>query len=376
LAISPAWLIAMRVVQAVGGAMLTPTSLALTLAVFPQAQRAIAVTLWGAVGALAVVAGPPLGALLVQTLGWPGIFFLNLPIGLAAVLLGQTIIPESRDETSGTLPDALGIILLIASAALLAFGIVQSSVWGWANRYVSGALLIGLVTLGAFIVRSARSPAPALDLTLFRERTFRLANGAMFLFSVAFTAMFFGSILFLTRMWGYTLVQAGLAVMPGPFMVVVFAPLAGRIAAARGHRVLLVPGGLFYAAGALVLTLSITATPQFLAVWLPAMVLIGIGVALVLPILTSAAVQHLPPAELAVGSGVSQAIRQFGTVLGVALTFALLGPAPEDVELFGNIFVLMIVGGLSVSLISIGIDTRSVPGAVKHEHAPTGLGIE
>src|SRR5262245_5231263 len=96
LAISPAWLIATRVVQAVGGAMLTPTSLALTLAAFPQAQRAIAVTLWGAVGALAVVTGPPLGAFIVQTLGWPGIFFLNLPIGLVAVLLGRAIIPESR----------------------------------------------------------------------------------------------------------------------------------------------------------------------------------------------------------------------------------------------------------------------------------------
>jgi EmrB/QacA subfamily drug resistance transporter len=345
LAISPAWLIAMRVVQAVGGAMLTPTSLALTLAAFRQDQRAIAVTLWGAVGALAVVAGPPLGAVVVQTLGWPGIFFLNLPIGLVAVLLGRASIPESRDEASGTLPDALGIILLIAAAALLAFGIVESNVWGWTNRYVFGALLLGLLTLGAFIVRSARTPSPALDLTLFRERNFRLANGAMFLFSVAFTAMFFGSILFLTRMWGYTLVQAGLAVMPGPLMVVVFAPLTGRIAAARGHRVLLAPGGLFYVAGVLVLTLSSTATPQFVAVWLPAMILLGIGVALVLPILSSAAVQLLPPPTLAVGSGVSQAIRQFGTVLGVALTFALLGPSPGDVELFKNIFVLMIVGG-------------------------------
>jgi MFS family permease len=214
-------------------------------------------------------------------------------------------------------------------------------VWGWTNRYVFGALLLGLLTLGAFIVRSARTPSPALDLTLFRERNFRLANGAMFLFSVAFTAMFFGSILFLTRMWGYTLVQAGLAVMPGPLMVVVFAPLTGRIAAARGHRVLLAPGGLFYVAGALVLTLSSMATPQFVAVWLPAMILLGIGVTLVLPILSSAAVQLLPPRTLAVGSGVSQAIRQFGAVLGAALTFALLGPSPGDVELFKNIFVLM-----------------------------------
>jgi MFS family permease len=207
-------------------------------------------------------------------------------------------------------------------------------------------------------VRSWRSPVPALDLTLFRENTFLLANAAMFVFSVAFTAMFFGSIQFLTRVWGYTLVQAGLALMPGPLMVVVFAPIAGRIAAVRGHRILLVPGGLLYASGALILALFGTRAPQFLAVWLPAMLLTGLGVALVLPVLSSAAVQGLPPAKLAVGSGVSQAIRQFGTVLGVSLTFALLGAAPEGVEIFRSIFLLMIGGGLSVSLMSSGIDTR------------------
>src|SRR5262249_49035040 len=152
-------------------------------------------------------------------------------------------------------PDVLGILLLVAGAALLAFGILQSTAWGWGDRYVYGALASGLAVLGAFIARSARVAAPALDLSLFRESNFRLANAALFVFSVAFTAMFFGSIQFLTRVWGYTLVQAGLAVMPGPLMVVVFAPIAGRIVAARGHRVLLVPGGLLYGASALVLLL-------------------------------------------------------------------------------------------------------------------------
>jgi EmrB/QacA subfamily drug resistance transporter len=365
LAPTPAWLIAARVVQAIGGAMLTPTSLALTLAAFPQAQRAIAVTLWGAVGALAVVAGPPLGSLIVQTVGWPGIFFLNLPIGLAAVLFGSARIRESRDESGGRLPDALGIVLLIAGTALVAFGIVQSEAWGWSAPAVYGTLLGGLATLGAFILQSMRSSAPALDLSLFREANFRLGNSAMFVFSVAFTAMFFSSIQFLTRVWGYTLVQSGLALMPGPLMVVVFAPIAGRIAAARGHRILLVPGGLLYAASALFLVLSSSSTPQFLAVWLPAMIMSGIGVALVLPVLSSAAVQSLPPAKLAVGSGVNQAIRQFGSVLGVSLGFVLLGPAPDQAELFQRIFVMMSICGLGVSLLSAGIDTRPARAALE-----------
>lgn len=376
LAPSPEWLIAARVVQAVGGAMLTPSSLALTLGAFPQERRAIAVTLWGAVGALAVVAGPPLGSLIVQTAGWPGIFFLNLPIGLVTVLAGRAIIGESRDESRGTLPDPLGITLLIAGAALVAFAIVQSDAWGWSSVYVYGALIGGLAILGAFIVQSSRSASPALDLALFGERNFRLANSAMFVFSIVFTAMLFGSIFFLTSIWGYTLVQAGLAVTPGPLMVVVFAPIAGRIAAAQGHRVLLVPGGLLYAAGALSFILASTATPQFLAVWLPTQLLIGTGVAFVLPVLSSAAVHDLPAPQLAVGSGVNQAIRQFGAVLGVSLTFALLGPAPGAIEPFTNIFVLTIAGGLSVSLLSIGVNTGPMRRAVETRMVRRGLGMK
>jgi EmrB/QacA subfamily drug resistance transporter len=375
-AATPAWLIVARVLQAVGGAMLTPTSLALTLAAFSQERRPVAVALWGAVGALAVVAGPPLGSLVVQLAGWPGVFFLNLPVGLAAVLIGRAIIGESRDETSSALPDLLGIVLLISGAALLAFGVIQSRAWGWDSAQVMAAVFGGTLTLIAFVVRSSRVASPALDLTLFDERTFSLANAAVFFYSIGFTAMFFGSILFLTRIWGYTLVQAGLSLMPGPMMVVLLAPIAGRLAAAYGHRRLLIPGGLLYASGALVLLLGVSTTPQFLTVWLPSALLSGIGVALILPVLGSAAVQNLPPQKLAVGSGVNQAIRQFGTVLGVSVTFAVLGDAPSAVPLFHKIYLLMIASGLSVSVLSLGINTLPRRAAARGEVAQTHLGFE
>jgi hypothetical protein len=312
----------------------------------------------------------------VQLAGWPGIFFLNLPVGLAALLIGQAIIPESRDETPGALPDLLGVLLLIGGAALLAFSIVQSEAWGWGSAWVLGALVLGASTLAAFVARSSRVASPALDLTLFRERTFSLANTGVFFYSIGFTAMFFGSIFFLTRIWGYTLVQAGLALMPGPLMVVLLAPIAGRLAAVYGHRRLLVPGGLVYAAGALVLLLGLTATPHFLSIWLPSALLSGIGVALILPVLGSAAVQNLPPQKLAVGSGVNQAIRQFGTVLGVSLTFAILGDAPSAVPLFHGIYLLMIASGLSVSVLSLGINTLPKQGATRSELAQPQLGFE
>ncbi len=185
------------------------------------------------------------------------------------MLIGRAIIPESRDETPGVLPDLLGVVLLIGGTALLAFSIIQSEAWGWSRVWVVGALFGGAISLVAFVVRSSRVTSPALDLTLFRERTFSLANAGVFCYSIGFTAMFFGSILFLTRIWGYTLLQVGLALMPGPLMVVLLAPIAGRLAAVHGHRRLLLPGGLVYASDALVLLLGLTTTPHFLAVWLP-----------------------------------------------------------------------------------------------------------
>ena len=376
LAATPAWLIAARVLQAVGGAMLTPTSLALTLAAFSPERRSVAVALWGAVGALAVVAGPPLGSLVVQRAGWPGIFLLNLPVGLAALLIGRAIIPESRDETSGALPDLLGIVLLISGAALLAFGVIESAAWGWDNAWLVSALLGGMLMLVGFIARSLRVASPALDLTLFRDRTFSLANAGVFVYSVGFTAMFFGSVSFLTRIWGYTLVQAGLALMPGPLMVVLLAPIAGRLAAVYGHRPLLMPGGLIYAAGALRLLLGVATTPHFLSVWLPSTLLTGIGVSLILPVLGSAAVQNLPPQKLAVGSGVNQAVRQFGAVLGISLTFAILGDTPSAVPLFHGIYLLMIASGLSVSVLSLGINTSPKQRAMRSERAQPHPGFE
>jgi EmrB/QacA subfamily drug resistance transporter len=376
LAWTPALLIAARVLQAMGGAMLTPTSLALTLAAFSRERRPVAVALWGAVGALAVVAGPPLGSLVVQQAGWPGIFLLNLPVGLAAVLIGRAIIPESRDETSGALPDLLGIVLLISGAALIAFGVIQRTAWGWDNPWLASAMIGGVLMLVGFVARSLRVASPALDLTLFRDRTFSLANAGVFVYSVGFTAMFFGSVSFLTRIWGYTLVQAGLALMPGPLMVVLLAPIAGRLAAVYGHRRLLIPGGLIYAAGALRLLLGVDTTPHFLIVWLPSTLLTGIGVSLILPVLGSAAVQNLPSQKLAVGSGVNQAIRQFGTVLGVSLTFAILGDAPNAVAPFHGIYQLMIASGLSVSVLSLGIDTRPRRHAARGELAQPYVGLE
>ena len=360
LAPSPAWLVALRIVQAAGGALLSPAALALTLAAFPPERRTLAVALNGAVGALAVVAGPPLGALIVQTVGWSGIFFLNLPIGLLALVVGWRVLAEWRESTIAW-PDGLGVTLLIVGVGLLTGGLVQSEAWGWSSPAVLAMLAAGATVLGGFLRRARRVAVPVLDLALFASGPFRRANLANTLFGVAFTAMFFGSVFFLTRIWGFSLVQAGLAITPGPLMVVVGAPLAGRLASRWGHRRLLVVGGLLYAAGALVLLIGAGPTPQFLVRWLPAMVLTGLGVALIIPLLSGAAVQGLSLAQLATGSSVVQALRQFASVLGVALTVLLLGDGVLTAASFAPIFGIMLVGGLAVSAISAGLPQVVVP---------------
>lgn len=367
------WLIGFRALQALGGALLSPAALALVLAAFPIARRTLAVSLWGAVGALAVVAGPPLGSWVVQVFGWPGIFFLNLPIGLLTVGLGWRVIAESRDMSATGWPDLLGVALLCLSAGLLTVGLVQGEHWGWQSPATVAALCAGLVVLGLFLRRSQLVAQPALDLRLFHERNFRLVNLANVLFGIAFTAMFFGSIQFLTRVWDYSLLQAGLAITPGPLMVVLGAPLAGRLATRWGQRILLIPGGLFYTAGAFLLLVGAGSYPQFLSVWLPAMLLSGLGVALIIPLLSSVAVQHLTPDQLAGGSGVFQALRQFASVIGVTLSVLLLGATPATAQAFTPIFALMMAGGLGVTLMSFGLATAPRPVIVPAAVRPTEL---
>lgn len=180
--------------------------------------------------------------------------------------------------------------------------------------------------------RTLAVTAPLVDLGLFRIRAFRQANLAALVFGTGFSAFFFGLVLFLSQVWGYSSVMAGLLVAPGPLLAAVTGVLGGRIADAHGHRAVLVPGALLFAAAAAWRLVAFGPDPDLL-VWWPSVVLSGVGVGLTLPALSSAAVRDLPPTAFAVGSAVNQAIRQVGFVLGISLTVALLGGATGDASL-------------------------------------------
>jgi EmrB/QacA subfamily drug resistance transporter len=359
---NPTTLIGFRVLQAVGAALLTPASLALVLGAFPPQKRAIAVSLWGAVGALAAAVGPALGSFIVASLGWRWVFFINLPVGLVALALAVNRLKESRSPEAGALPDVPGILMLIFGVGCVALGVVNSSEWTWTAPATWYAIVLGLLILAGFVAWAARVKSPALDLTLFRDANFRFANIATFVFSVTFTAMFFGFFFFLTRVWGYSLPIAGLAVTPGPLMVIPVAVLAGRRAERLGHRALLVGGGIIFAVGAAWYLLMLEPTPNYLSGWLPGLLMGGIGVGLILPSLTAAAVSGLPVQRFGVGSAVNLSIRQMGSVFGVALVIALLGNAsgPAAISHFHIHFAVLVIGGLLTALFSVPIDTKPI----------------
>jgi len=360
-ATSPELLVAFRVVQALGAAALVPASLAVVLSVFPAERVPVAVAIWGAIAALAAAVGPTAGALLVDGWSWRAVFLVNLPVGALALWLGRRFVPESREATRLRFPDPVGILLLAGALTLLALGIVESNQWHWASVRTIGVLAGGVAVLVAFVVRTLDHPHPALDLTLFRARSFRWANIATAAFTIGFTAMFFASILFLTQVWHYGIVRAGLAMMPGPIVVMVLAPLFGRTAARLGQRTLLVPGGLVYAASGGWFLWTVGTEPSYLTHMLPGALLGGLGVAMVIPHLTSAAVQGLPADTFAAGSAVNQAIRQFGATFGVALTVALLGTlTPLNVlEHFQRVWWMLLLSGVLTSLSALALPRRA-----------------
>lgn len=350
-------LVAARAAQAVGAALLTPASLALVLGAFPAERRAVAVSLWGAVGGLAAALGPSLGSAVVDALGWRWAFFLNLPLGLLAWWRGRARLSEWRQAQADASLDGPGIALLIAGVGALAFGIVEADARGGLSPTVAGSLAGGIVLLAVFVHWARRAPHPAVDLSLFADPTYRDVNLATLIFGIAFSMMFFAMFFFLTQVWHYSLPQAGLAVSPGPSLVVPVAMLSGRIAARLGHRPLLVGGSLLYAAGGLWLYLRVGASPDYLGVWLPGLLMTGTAVGMVLPSLGGAAVARLAPGRFGVGSAINQAVRQMGSVLGVAATVALVGHASPQVADFRGLYLTHVALALLTAILCLRIDT-------------------
>jgi EmrB/QacA subfamily drug resistance transporter len=349
-------LVGARALQALGGAMLVPASLALVLPEFPLERRATATALWGATGAVAAAVGPSLGGVLVDWQGWRAVFFVNLLIGLPVLLPARRLLRESREPRT-TLPDALGAVLLAGGVGALVLAIVQGPDWGWTSAGVLGFFAAGALLLVLFVVRSSRHPAPVIELSLFRVRSFAVANAGGFVFALGFFALLLCNVLFLTGVWGYSILEAGVAFTPGPLMAAVWAPIGGRLSDRFGQRLVAVPGGLVFAAGALLLALNVGEQPSYASEFLPGILLTGTGVGLSFAAYGSAAVAELPRNRYATGGAISNCTRQIGAALGISALIVVLGSTSttEVLDDYRRAWELIALTGVLAGLTGIAL---------------------
>ena len=325
-------LIAFRLVQAAGAALLTPTSLGLVLASYPVERRGGAVRAWTAAGGMAAALGPVIGGLLVAA-SWRWVFFVNVPVGLAALFLGWRQLPDVPGHP-GARPDELSALLVTAGVGGLTLGLVRGGEWGWGSARTAGVLAAAVLVLGLFALRCLRHHNPMIEPGLFRVRSFSGASMATLLFSVSFGAMLLSVVLWLQDAWGWSALKTGLGVAPGPLMVPLFSFLVtGRLLARYGPAAVIGFGATVFSAGIVWWSLAVAVHPNYLEI-LPGMLITGIGVGLTLPSLMSTAASSLPPPSFATGSAVVNMLRQVGFAVGVAMLVAVLGsPNGSSAEL-------------------------------------------
>jgi EmrB/QacA subfamily drug resistance transporter len=317
-------LVAFRIVQAAGAALLTPTSLSLVLATAAPERRQSSVRAWTAVGGAAAALGPVVGGLLVAA-SWRWVFLVNVPIGLAAAAFAWRRLPDVPGHPIPR-PDALGAALVTAGVAAVTLGLVEGNHWGWGGLRVLVALAAGVVLVGAFVLHTARHHNPLIEPALFRIRAFTGASAVALLFSIAFGAMLLSIVLWMQNVWGWSALQTGLAFAPGPLMVPLFGFLvAGRLIARFGPGRVIAAGATIYAIGVASWALRAGLHPDYAGQVLPGTLLTGIGVGLTLPTFMAAGAASLPPQSFATGSAVINMLRQVGLAVGVAVLIAVLG---------------------------------------------------
>ncbi|MFD8685913.1 MFS transporter [Streptomyces sp. NPDC059651] len=322
LAPSLGWLILGRVLQGIGAAALSPASLALLAAAYPVPQERIkAIGLWAGFSGIGLAAGPVAGGVLTDAFGWPAIFLVNLPIGVALLLVGVRSLEEARNPSAPAI-DVPGTVLSVLGVGALTYGLIEGGARGWTSPVILGSFAAAVILLAAFIAVEARSSAPMLPLRLFRQRLFTVSNTAMVVVGFALMGSSFFFSQFFVYVQGSSLLRAGLQTLPLSLAMVIVSPYAGRLAAQHGFRIVVTTGLALAGLGLLALG-TVHADTGYGHVWWR-LALAGIGFALVMSPLTGAAMQAVSPQEGGLASGISSTTRQIGAVLGVAVLGAVV----------------------------------------------------
>jgi EmrB/QacA subfamily drug resistance transporter len=316
------WLVAFRMLQAVGGSMLNPVAMSIITNTFTKpSERARAIGVWGGVFGLSMAMGPVVGGALVDSVGWRGVFWVNIPVGIAAILFTALFVPESKAARARR-PDPIGQVLIIAMLGSLTYGIIEGPSYGWGSARILAFFAITVIAVIAFLIYEPRREEPLIDLRFFRSLPF---SGATLTAVSAMSAL--GGFLFLITLYlqdvrGYRPLFAGLFLLPMAAAMAVGAPLAGRMLARSGARKpLLIAGGGITAGGLLLTQLTNSSAPGYLVI---AFLVFGIGMGFVNAPITNSAVSGMPRSQAGVASGIASTSRQVGSSVGVAVMGSIL----------------------------------------------------
>src|SRR5580698_8973438 len=351
------WLIAFRMLQAIGGSMLNPVAMSIITNTFIEPrERARAIGVWGGVVGLSMALGPLTGGLLVETVGWRGIFWVNIPVGVAAIILTALFVPESKAPRARRL-DPVGQLLVIVLLAGLVYALIEGPGSGWTSGKILGCFALAAAALIALVLYEPRRPEPLIDLRFFRSAPF---SGAVAIAICAFATLggfLLVNTLYLQDVRGYSPLLAGVYTLPLAAMTVVCSPLSGRLVASRGTRPSLVVAGLGIAAAGLILTQVTTDTASI--VLIASYVLFGIGFGMVNAPITNSTVSGMPRTQAGVAAGVASTSRQVGSSLGVAIfgsatISALHGPFRLGLASASHVG-WWIVTGCGVAILGLGL---------------------
>jgi len=375
LAPNAAFLIGARGAQGIGAALMSPATLSIITATFPPKQRGQAIGIWAGVSALALAIGPLIGGLIVDNIGWNWIFFVNVPIGVLGIVVSQLVIKESRDTSHEQSIDLPGLLTSGLALFSLSYALIEGNTKGWASGEILGLFVAAAVLLAAFVALESRQRLPMLDLSLFRIGSFVGANIVALLVSLGMFGVFFFVSLYVQNILGYSPTKAGAIFLPMTILIILIAPMAGKMSDRIGGRWLM-GGGMTTLGVSLLFYQRIGVHTGFWTL-LPALILGGLGMASVMSPMTSVAMASVPVDKAGVGSGVLNSFRQIGGALGIAVMGAILSSylhAPAQSALGAQQYVdglhaaLLVSAGIAFAGAIVAISLVRMSPAVEKAH--------
>ena len=367
-------LIGARVVQGVGAALMNPATLSIITATFPPRQRGMAIGIWAGVSALALAIGPLVGGVITEHISWSWVFYINVPIGVLAIVAAKVFIDETKDESEQSL-DVPGLVTSAIALFALTYALIKSNELGWGDPLVLGLFGVAAVSFVLFVLRERHVRLPMLDLSLFRNASFASANTVMLLVGLAMFGMFFYVSLYVQNVLGYSPIQAGATFLPMTVMIILVSPFAGRLSDRLGPRALMVPGLLLLTVSLVLFSIQ----DESSTFWslLPALVVGGFGMALSMAPTTSAAMHAVPVYKAGVGAAVINSMRQVGGSIGIAVLGAIIAtqynPQRFNPHEFVNGFQLGVRVAAVFTFVGVLVAAFGIrPEQLRHEaHEPT-----